>query len=179
MRVEANLTNRVVDLVHEGVDVAIRVGSLPDSGLSARKLGEIPYALYASPAYLKRRGTPRSVADLKKHDYLLFTGGAGLTQLSCGAETFRPDWAPRLSADNNALLRKAAVEGLGITLAPRFQAAPLVTSGRLMEVMPGWTRPNVPVHAVFPSSRFLTPKVRAFVDIAKSSFDRALSSVEL
>lgn len=177
VRVEANLTNRVVDLVHEGIDVAIRVGSLPDSELSARKLGEISYALYASPAYLKRRGTPKSTADLKKHDYLLFTGGAGLAQLSKGAETLKPDWAPRLAADNNALLRKAAVQGLGITLVPRFQAAPLVTEGRLVEVLPGWTRPNVPVHAVFPSSRFLTPKVRAFVDLARTNFDSALHSI--
>lgn len=179
VRVEANLTNRVIDLVHEGIDIAIRVGSLPDSGLSARKLGEISYALYASPAYLKRRGNPKSTRDLVKHDYLLFTGGAGLARLSNGVETFEPTWAPRLAADNNALLRKAAVEGLGITLAPRFQAAPLVAAGRLTEVLPGWTRPNVPVHAVFPSSRFLTPKVRAFVDLARADFEASLDRVAL
>lgn len=179
VQVQANLTNRVIDLVHEGFDIAVRVGSLADSGLSARKLGDISYALYASPAYLKRRGAPKGVSDLAKHDYLLFTGGAGLGLLSNGADTFKPDWPPRLAADNNAFLRKAAVAGLGITLVPRFQAAALVADGRLVEVLPGWTRPNVPVHAVFPSSRFLTPKVRAFVDLAKSSFDQALSNIGL
>ena len=175
VRVEAVLTNRIIDLVHEGVDVAIRVGSLPDSGLSARKLGEITYALFASPAYLERRGAPQSGRDLAQHDYLLFTGGAGPAPLSNGVDVVKPDWTPRLSADNNALLRKAAVAGLGIALVPRFQAAPLAAQGRLVEVLPGWTRPNVPVHAVFPSSRFLTPKVRAFVDVAKADFERSLA----
>lgn len=179
-RIEATFTNRVVDLIHEGFDLSIRVGALSDSGLSARKLGEISYALYASPGYLRKRGTPKRIEDLNaKHDFLAFTGGGGVAPLVNGDESFAPTQTPRLAADNSAFLRKAAADGLGITLAPRFQAAPLVTAGRLREVLPGWTRPPVPVHAVFPSSRFLTPKVRAFVDLAKARFESALANISL
>lgn len=177
VRVEVTMTNRVVDLFHEGFDLAIRVGALPDSALSARKLGEISYGVYASPAYLKRRRKPERIADLAGHDYLSFSGGAATPTLHNGEEKFTPTWPPRLIADNNALLRTAAAGGLGVAVLPSFQGDALVRRGMLATILLGWGRPAAPVHAVFASSRFLAPKVRAFVDLAKEEFAASLAAV--
>lgn len=179
VRVEAALTNRVVDLIHEGFDLAIRVGALPNSSLSARKLGEITYGVYASPAYLKRRGVPTQVEDLAAHDVLAFTGGSAAPTLVKGEETFALSAPPRLAADNNALLRTAAVGGLGIAVLPSFQGDALTAAGLLRLILPGWGRRPAPVHAIFPSSRYLAPKVRAFVDMARTRFAKSLDNVRL
>jgi LysR family transcriptional regulator, regulator for bpeEF and oprC len=171
VRVDAVLTDRVVDLVHEGFDVSIRVGKLPDSGLAARKLGEITYALYASPRLVARQGLPQTGHDLLDIDYIAFSGGSSIVRTLVNREA-RLDLIsqPKLTANNYSIVAQAAMEGFGFALLPRFLADPFVSQGRLVEIMPGWTRPNVPVHAVFPSSRYLTPKVRGFVDIAVELF---------
>jgi LysR family transcriptional regulator, regulator for bpeEF and oprC len=175
VRVEADLTNRVIDLVHEGFDCAIRVGQLPDSSLSAKKLGEITYALYASPDYLAARGLPTHPDELNRHDWLrLSINATQPLKLVNRRETMEIATSPRLLVNNNAFLREAAAAGLGIALLPQFQAAALVAQGHLQTIMPGWSRPPVPVHAVFPSTRFLAPKVRAFVDLARDRFAVAL-----
>jgi LysR family transcriptional regulator, regulator for bpeEF and oprC len=175
VRVDAVLTNRVVDLIHEGFDLAIRVGSLPDSSLAARKLGDITYGLYASPDYLTRRGLPRNPDDIADHEWIAFSGGSGpLRQISNGREQVNLSRRPRLAVNNSAMARMATQAGLGIAMLPRFQAEPQVKAGLLVQVLPGWGRPDVPVHALFPSSRFLTPKVRAFVDHAVGAFRQTL-----
>lgn len=179
VRVEAVLTNRVVDLIHEGFDLAVRVGLLPDSSLSARKLGDIAYGIYASPVYLKRRGAPKRIEDLPTHDVLAFTGGSAAPTLVKGEESFVLSATPRLAADNNALLRTAAIGGLGIAVLPSFQGDALTAAGLLCSILPGWGRKPAPVHAIFPSSRYLTPKVRAFVDMARTSFVKSLGNVRL
>jgi LysR family transcriptional regulator, regulator for bpeEF and oprC len=176
VKVEAELTNRVIDLVHEGFDCAVRVGQLPDSTLSARKLGEVTYALYASPAHLAERGKPEGPDDLLRHDWLrLSIGATQPLKLINRRDAFDIAVPPRLLVNNHAFLRAAAQEGLGIALLPEFQAAPLAAQGALVRLLPGWSRPPVPVHAVFPSTRFLTPKVRAFVDLAKAEFANTLT----
>lgn len=179
VRVEAALTNRVVDLIHEGFDLAIRVGALPDSNLAARKLGDIAYAVYASPAYLKRRGAPQRVEELAAHDVLIFTGGSAPPALVKGEESYHLAVPPRLAADNNALLRTAAVGGLGVAMLPSFQGDALASAGLLTPILPGWGRKPAPVHAIFPSSRYLAPKVRAFVGLARSHFAKSLGGVRV
>jgi DNA-binding transcriptional LysR family regulator len=179
MRVEADLTNRVADLIHDGFDVAIRVGVLPDSSLAARKLGEIDYALYGSPSYLEAKGEPQEPGELASHDVLKLTSASAQSvqplRLIQGKEAVSVAVAPRLAVNSNALLRQACVAGIGIALLPTFQAATHVEGGALVEVLPGWSRAPVPVHAVFPSSRFLAPKVRCFVDVARQEFASSLS----
>ncbi len=173
MKVEAEITGRIVDVVHEGFDLAIRVGRLPDSTLTARRLGALSYALYAAPPYLKRRGSPRSPADLAQHDLLVFTPARNVSawQLGRQGETQRVDLRQaRFRASNHFAVRDACTAGLGIALLPHLIAEPLLPDGQLRKVLDGWSSPEVPVHAVFASARFLAPKVRAFIDLASGAF---------
>lgn len=168
MRVEAEFTGRLVDLVHEGFDLAIRLGPLADSSLAARKLGELDYGLFAAPAYLARRGTPADPAALVEADTLVFDGGRhpSAWRLTAGGRQQRVSLRPRLAANNMFAIRDAAVRGLGIAQLPRIVSDPAVRSGALVPVLPEWSPAAVPVHAVFASARYLTPKVRAFIDLA-------------
>ncbi len=171
MKVDAEMTGRIVDLVHEGFDLAIRVGELPDSALTARHLGHLSYALYASPACLKRQPALRRPEDLVGRDLLAFAASSRRThwQLTRGAETQRVPLTARLRSSNSFIVRDAAVAGLGIAVLPRWIGDPLVADRRLLRVLKDWSPPDVPVHAVFASARFLSPKVRAFVDLASEA----------
>ncbi len=173
LSIEVDSSSRIVDLVHEGYDLAIRIGPLADSRLAARRLGELRYGLYAAPAYLQRRGEPQTPAELALHDRIAFAPGgkqAPLRLQRAGAETEIVEAAPRLRVDSRYAQRDAALAGLGIADNLQLIAAPEIDSGRLLQVMPEWIPPAVPVHAVFPSQRFLTPKVRAFVEHAQATF---------
>lgn len=168
VRVDADFTGRLVDIVHEGYDLAIRVGPLADSSLAARKLGELAYGLFAAPHYLARRDTPKQPGDLLAHEVLAFAGGshqATWTLLRQGQAT-RVELQPRLKANNVFAVRDAAVHGLGVALLPLMVATPAIERGDLHAVLPEWAPPPVPVHAVFASARYLTPKVRSFIDLA-------------
>ncbi len=148
--VESDFTGRLVDLVHEGFDLAIRIGPLTDSSLTARKLGELRYGLFAAPDYLLRRGTPKSPEQLDQHELLMFSGGSK-----------RQGW--RLQKGN---LERQVAAAFRLRINNSFAVCDAV-----IRVLPDWQPPLIPVHAVFPSLRYLTPKVRAFIDLASSSFD--------
>jgi DNA-binding transcriptional LysR family regulator len=167
VRVDAEFSNRMTDLIHEGFDLAIRVGTLASSGLSARKLGHIHCALYASPTYLRGRTLPRHPRELAGHELVMFSPTRDATwQLENGHDRHAVAPAPRFVSNNHIVVRDAIVEGLGVGLLPRFMGDPLVRKRRLVEILAGWAPPPVPVHAVYASSRYLAPKVRAFVDLA-------------
>jgi DNA-binding transcriptional LysR family regulator len=167
VRVDAEFSNRVTDLIHEGFDLAIRVGRLADSRLSARKLGHIHCALFASPEYLRGRKIPRHPRDLEAHELVMFSPTREATwQLQNGDDRHEVASAPRFFSNNHIVVRDAMVDGLGIGLLPRFMAGALARKRRLVEVLSGWVPPTAPVHAVFASSRYLAAKVRAFVDLA-------------
>jgi LysR family transcriptional regulator, regulator for bpeEF and oprC len=172
LAIEVDSSSRIVDLVHEGYDLAIRIGPLPDSRLVARKLGELHYALYASPAYLQRHGTPQTPAELGQHALIAFAPGGkpAPLRLHRAGEKVEVDVLPRLRVDSRYAQRDATLAGLGIAENLTLIAEPEVAAGRLLRVMPDWSRAPVPVHAVFPSHRFLTPKVRAFVEHAQTHF---------
>lgn len=167
VKVDADFTGRLVDIVHEGFDLAIRLGPLADSTLTARKLGELHYGLFAAPEYLNRCGEPADIADLSAHAALAFTAGSHLPAWTLNSEGLatRLELQPRLKANNVFAVRDAAVAGLGIAQLPLIvaQAAP---AGALQPVLPQWKPASVPVNAVFASARYLTPKVRAFIDLA-------------
>ncbi len=179
--VDADFTNRIVDIVHESFDLAIRVGGLEDSSLVARKLGELHYGLFASESYLAKRTVPVSPRNLHEHELIVFAGGshrAGWT-LSQGEHTERIELdTRRLRANNSFAVRDAALDGLGIAQLPLIVAQQDVGAGRLVRVLPGWTPPQVPVFAVFASTRYLTPKVRAFIDLAVSLFGEASKQLQ-
>ena len=170
--IEADYTGRLVDLVHEGYDLAIRVGPLADSSLSARRLGVLRYGLYAAPGHLARRGLPESPEALATRETLVFAGGSHQSAWTLSGEgrTVRVELEPRLKANHSFAVRDAAIAGLGIALLPRLVAEPALAAGTLLPVLPDWQGPSVPVHAVYASARYLTPKVRAFIDLAVESF---------
>jgi DNA-binding transcriptional LysR family regulator len=159
-------TGRRVDLIEEGFDVGIRAGALADSTLIARSLGSVTWILVATPGYLKKHGRPRSPDDMKKHDCLLFgaePSGAGL-RLDRGDKSAQATMAARLLVGDMDVLRAAATAGLGIALLPAFQCLDDLRARRLERVLRDWNAPATPVHVVYPSTRHLSPKVKAFVD---------------
>lgn len=175
VQVHAEFTGRLVDLVHEGFDLAIRVGNLPDSSLAARKLGDLEYGLFASSTYLARRGVPLVPDDLAHHDRLAFSGGSHsrswrLQSKTHALEPSLVETAPRLIVNNSFAVRDAAEQGLGIAQLPLVLVEPQLSQGLLVPVLPEWRPPDVPVHAVFPSARYLTPKVRAFIELGVEAF---------
>jgi DNA-binding transcriptional LysR family regulator len=171
--VELVLTTRVVDLVAEGIDVALRAGQLKDSTLIARKVGLGSFRLFASPAYLKAKGTPRTPDDLKAHQCLHFTRFPSATwRLQSGREQRTVAVSGRLCGDDFGALRELAVHGHGIVLIPPFLCEKLVDKKQLAPVLPAWYRSAEPLYLVHPGGRFVTPKVRAFVQVAAERLTR-------
>ena len=163
---DVQLADRVVDLVEEGVDLAVRIARLPDSSLVSRRLAATRLVLCASPQYLKRRGVPRHPSDLAGHDivgYSLlamgdqwhFTGPEGPVQVKV---------RPRLWTNNGDTCVGAALHGAGIQLQPTFLVAQALASKRLVEVLPRYRSIELGIYAVYPSRTFVLPKVRALLD---------------
>lgn len=170
--VETVYSIRLVDIIHEGIDVAIRIGALQDSELSARKLGEIRYGLYASAAYLKRAAPVVSIDDLKDHDLIMkASSGRPTWTLVNGPATEKVAQTPRCLLDNIVAARNLTLSGLGIAQLPRFMAEPHVAEGRLVRLLPDWASIPMPVHAVFASTRYMDPKVRGFIDLCRDAFE--------
>lgn len=175
--VDAVYSIRLVDIIHEGIDVAIRIGTLEDSDLSARKLGEITYGLYASPDYLKRSLPCRATGDLKHHDLIMKkSSGRSTWNLVNGEITEKIVQAPRCALDNMIAAQNMALAGLGIAQLPQFMAQPYVAGGSLVRVLPEWAAIPMPVHAVFASTRYMDPKVRGFIDLCREAFSTGMSS---
>lgn len=172
--VEAEYTSRELDLVQEGFDLAIRSGPLPDSRLVSRLLGRLEHGLFASADYLRAHGRPAEPADLEAHSLVFFTGGAikaGWTlHHRSGEAEVAIKAAARLRVNAGTGVRNALLRGLGIGQLPWAMAAEAVAQGRLEPVLPPWAPAPVAVHAVYPSSRYLTRKVRAFIDLALEVF---------
>ena len=164
VEIELVCTDRVVDLVEEGFDVAIRAGKLPDSSLIARRVGSLPRFLVASPSYLRRRRTPRTPADLAAHDCVSFGARRSPWLLQSEGASIEVAVASRLLVNDYDLLRQTVVAGLGIGLIPEPDCVQPLADGRLKRVLPAWTGVETPIHAVYPSLRHLSSKVKAFID---------------
>jgi DNA-binding transcriptional LysR family regulator len=180
-KVTATLTllDRVVSLAEEGIDAAIRIGALPDSPLVARKVGEVRRVLAASPAYLAARGAPHDIGDLRRHDLIAFTGAAGDWRLRQGARTVAVRIAPRLQVNDAAAAIAGALRGDGITGAFTYMVAPDLAAGKLKTVLDRFAPPPVPVQIVYPESRLVAAKLRAFISFAAPRLSRALAEVEV
>lgn len=174
VHVETEYTSREIDLVHEGFDLAVRTGPLPPSRLSARKLGEFHYGLYASPAYLAKRAAPTLPDQLAAHELVIFTGEGApsnwLLHSGTASETFRWGRTVRLRVNAGVAVRSALLRHVGIGLLPNLVAQELVALGQLQRVLPAWEPEPLSMYAVYPRNRYLTPKVRAFVDLAVERF---------
>jgi DNA-binding transcriptional LysR family regulator len=170
VRLELFFTGRAVDLVEERFDMGIRAGTLADSTLVARSLGRVAWFLVATPAYLKKRGRPRSPEDLAKHDFLFF--GAGVEgvgpRLEKDGKVVQVAVSARLTASDMDVVHGVTAAGLGIGLLPAHQCVADVRAGRLERVLREWVAPSVPIHAVYPSTRHLSPKLKTFLDHLQS-----------
>jgi DNA-binding transcriptional LysR family regulator len=168
VRVEVELTSRVVDLVREGFDIALRAGKLEDSSLTARKVGDMDLELYASPTYLTRRGHPKSVAELPAHDLVLFRPRDGKAIWTLDG----PDGQTKLEArgrigggDFNFILAAIRAGG-GIGLLPSVVASYHSHGGGIVRVLPKHaSRGGGALHLVYPSTRHIPAKVTAFRDL--------------
>jgi DNA-binding transcriptional LysR family regulator len=169
VRVERLVSNRVVNLVEEGVDVALRVRTtLDDSGsLVVKRLGDDAPVLVASPALLARQGTPSTLDDLSRLDSMAMSTTDGRASIPLtgpdGKETVLQH-TPRYVADDLLTLRLAALAGTGMCWLPSYMCEDDLRQGRLVRLLPDWQTPRGVVHAVFPSRRGLTPAVRRFLD---------------
>ncbi|CAI4157036.1 Transcriptional regulator [Alteromonas macleodii] len=164
--VEAEYTNRVADIIHEGFDIAIRIGELPDSDLSARTIGYIQYGIYATPTYLRQHGEPKTIEKLESHKLIMFTPrGKPHWELSNGKKNVSIKAEPLVRVNNNIAARDFAANHLGIVLLPNFIAQPMVDRGDFEHLLHEWKRPPVKVSAVFTSSKFMTAKVRTFIEL--------------
>jgi DNA-binding transcriptional LysR family regulator len=166
VQVEAMVTNRVVDLVGEGVDFALRVAPQQDSSLVARRLRRIDTGVVASPAYLARRGTPKQVSELAEHDCLLFRPERGRARwtLACVDSEASVEVKGALAADDYTFLRRAVQAGIGIALMPLFVIDDLIESGELVRLFPTFKTQHGYFHLVYPSAHYLPQRSVVFRD---------------
>jgi DNA-binding transcriptional LysR family regulator len=170
------LLDRVVNLVEEGIDVAVRIGSLPDSNLIAKRIGTVRRILIASPEYLARRGTPAMPADLKLHSVIAFTGLMPNREWRFNNEQSPNSIAlnPTFEVNDALAAINAAEMGHGITIALSYMVYDKIREGKLVPILDNLTPPPWPVHLVYPQARLVAPKIRAFIDFAAPRLKHAL-----
>jgi DNA-binding transcriptional LysR family regulator len=164
---ELRLADRMINLVEDGVDLAVRIGHLADSSLVARHVGEMRRIVVASPGYLKTHGEPKTPEAVASHETIQFGGTAA-----------SPDWrfvrdgnevritpVPRLTTNSSDAAIGYAVRGGGLTRVLAYQAADAIKAGRLKILLAKFEPPSLPIHIVYPTSRLLSAKVRAFIDL--------------
>ncbi len=171
--VDLAMNDRFVDLIDEGFDVAVRIGAMEDSSLIARKVAPIRRVVCASAAYFNSRGLPLSPDDLKGHDCLLNSNIASSQEWQFTAldgKSWPVEVKGRLSANNGDALRAAALKGLGIVNLPTFIVGGDLQAGALVTALDKFITQDMALSAVYPHSRHLSPKVRAFVDFLADRF---------
>lgn len=177
---DVNLSDRVVDLVEEGYDLAVRISELPSSTLVSRKLATARMVLCASPGYLEKRGAPSTPDELRGHRMISYS------YLSTGDEWrfVGPDGSPvhvrmssRLHTNSGDTCRAAALDDQGIVLQPDFMVGPDLQQGRLIELMPDYKGREIGIYAVYPSRRHLPVKTRSLIDYLVSEFSSPAWSV--
>jgi DNA-binding transcriptional LysR family regulator len=170
---ELRLADRMVNLVEDGIDLAVRIGHLADSSLVARQVGEMRRIVVASPGYLQQRGEPNTPEAVTSHETIQF-----------GAMTASPDWrfvedgreirvacTPRFTTNSADAAIQYAEQGGGLTRVLAYQAADAIKGGRLRVVLAQFEQPPLPIHIVYPTSRLLSAKVRTFIDLVTDISD--------
>jgi DNA-binding transcriptional LysR family regulator len=176
MEVELVVTNRVLDLIVDGIDLAIRAGPLKDSSLIAKRFDLGYFELWASPDYLTRHGAPRHPKELTQHNCLRFSrfksDGFRLTN---GKETLNVPVTGTSMADDFETLRSLATRGEGLAFLPSFLCAEETMQDRLVRVLPQWRGDRVSMSLVYPAQQFVPAKVRAFIAVAEEFFKKQIS----
>lgn len=171
---DLDFNDRHVDLLVEGFDLAIRIASLPDSSLVARRLAPIQTVMCASPAYLKRMGTPQSPQELIQHRCLVYNLIGNLENwnvFDATGQLIKTRITPYLKASNGEFLRDAAVAGMGIVLLPTFIVYQEIERGTLVPIMTNYHYSQLAAYAIYPQTRHLSQRVRAFVDFLVKRFE--------
>ncbi len=165
LNIDLLLDDRNLNLVEEGVDIALRMGALSDSGLTARKIAECRRVVLGTPAYFEKHGEPTCPSDLCKHQAVVYALGGGANwQFRNASEEQSVIINGRIRVSAAEGLREAVLAHLGLTMASEWMFAPELASGAVREVMKGWTLPNQDLWAVFPTGRMASAKARAFVE---------------
>ena len=170
---ELRLEDRIVSLVEDGIDLAVRIGQLADSSLVARHVGEMRRIVVASPAYLKVHGEPKRPADIASHDTIQFGATAALFDWHFvkDGEEVRIGYAPRFLTNSSDAAIQYAEAGGGLTRVLAYQAAASLKAGRVRIVLEKFELPASPIHIVYPTSRLLSAKVRTFIDLVVETTD--------
>jgi len=173
------LVDRPVDLVEEGLDVAVRIGALGESSAVATRVGALRRIVVAAPDYLARRGTPQRPADLTDHDVVAFSGIAGVEHwvFREAAGDVNVAIRPRLVVSTAEAAIDAARAGFGLTRVLSYQAAGDVARGSLLRVLPAYEGDEVPIHLVYPGGRHPPPKLRAFLDFTTPRLRRRCAAI--
>ena len=157
--------DRPVNLVEEGIDVAVRIGHLPDSGFTAVKVGTVRRVVCGSPAYFERHGVPITPADLRQHRIAISTSAWASPEWRF-ADDQRVTIDPLLKCNTNEAVIATAVSGWGLTRVLNYQIGPALVAGNLQIVLADYEEPPLPIHVMHPEGRYAPAKVRAFVDMA-------------
>jgi DNA-binding transcriptional LysR family regulator len=170
---ELRLSDRVINLVEDGVDLAVRIGHLADSSLVARQVGEMRRIVVASSAYLKARGEPKTPEAIASHATIQF--GASAAPLDwrfvADGKEIRVTCTPRFITNSADAAIQYAEQGGGLTRVMFYQAAAAIKAGRLRIVLAKFEQPPLPIHVVYPTSRLLSAKVRTFIDLVTERSD--------
>jgi DNA-binding transcriptional LysR family regulator len=159
--------DRVVNIVDEGIDVAVRIGHLPDSGFTATRVGQIKRVICGSPAYFEKHGVPIVPSDLTRHQIVASTSAWTSLEWRFGVERKSAVHInPRLLCNTNEAAIAAAVRGWGLTRILSYQIAPQLESGELQTVLSDYEEEALPIHVVHPDGRHASAKVRSFIDFA-------------
>lgn len=173
VRIDVLLVDRRVDLIEEGLDLAVRIGAMPESGLIAKRLGSDRLAIAAAPDYLRLYGEPKTPADLARHNCLTYSYAAsGNEWRMTGRDGLQHTVkvSGRLRASNGDMAKLAALEGVGLIRQPRFLIGDELRAGRLVEVLRHYHSEELGIYAVYPSRKHLSAKVRVFVDFLSETF---------
>jgi DNA-binding transcriptional LysR family regulator len=173
VEIDLTMNDRTVDLIAEGVDLAVRLGRLTDSSLVARRLAPVRRAVCASPTYLKLHGTPQTPDDLTQHQCLCYSNLSMSDEwrfIRADGTIWPVEVRGRLHADNGDALREAALKDLGLIYLPSFIIGRDLQAATLVSVLTDYVQQDASVYAVYPHARHLSPKVRAFIDFMASRF---------
>jgi DNA-binding transcriptional LysR family regulator len=174
---DIDLNDRRIDLLEEGMDLALRIGRLADSSLIARRLFEVRTVVCASPAYLDKHGTPDTPSALRDHPCLVYRNLAEPTKWVCHDSDgirHRIDVSAAMSASSGDLLCAAATRGLGVAMQPTFIAGDAISRGELVPILTDYEWPVTPAYAVYPPTRHLSYRVREFIDYLARYFSGPL-----
>ncbi|MBG6480976.1 LysR family transcriptional regulator [Pseudomonas aeruginosa] len=172
--IETTLSDRYVDLLADGIDVAIRIGRLQDSDLVARRLASCRMMFCAAPSFLVRHGEPKTIEQLRQAPRLAFSQAVSAGDWSvtdANGQTYHIDGEIRLAANNMQMLLAAALTGAGVVYGPSFVFEQSIASGALRVLLPDHKTKDLAIHAIYPSKRHVSLKVRRFIEHLSMSFD--------